>query len=136
MDDDTRPGGRAEAPTLPPDDELVESFMQKRWRCPWCRRSYSKRASILGHMAACLRRPRLRTCASCKHDERGDMYEGYPSYCALDLRGEERIRFDCPSWERPSWATGPMEPPRPDEEAEAGRRAHEGLLLIRAEAVL
>ena len=109
------------------DEALVESFLQRRYRCPWCHRSYSKKSSILGHMGGCLRRPRLRTCASCEHEA---LMDGF--YCRLGIRDDsEQIRFDCESWQRRDPSVGPMEPPRSQREAEEGRERAAALSVYR-----
>lgn len=40
-------------------------FMQRRWKCPHCSRSRTRRTAIEEHIARCWRNPDNRTCKTC-----------------------------------------------------------------------
>ena len=48
-------------------DTLIE-FTTTRWRCPACRRSYSRKSVATQHQAVCQRDPANRSCRTCAHD--------------------------------------------------------------------
>lgn len=48
----------------------VEAVTVTRWRCPWCRWSWSKRAAASAHAGWCARNPASRACSTCRHFRR------------------------------------------------------------------
>ena len=68
------------------NDEL-EVFVQTRWRCPACRRSYSRRGTAVNHQAVCARDPDNRSCRTCVHNP-------YPDYDYSDQCEAGEMPFD------------------------------------------
>lgn len=46
--------------------DLIE-YVATRWRCPHCRRSYTRRGTALAHEAQCWESPEYRHCRGCAH---------------------------------------------------------------------
>lgn len=69
--------GQLESCVPLPEPEL---FLQKRWRCPFCRKSLSKRERMYSHMGTCWRNPQMAACGSCVH------YDYTNRDCAKNLR--------------------------------------------------
>lgn len=53
-----------------------------RYRCPFCRRSHSRRDGIRGHIKGCWHNPAARACGTCRHR---DVYEDDDFECAAGL---------------------------------------------------
>jgi hypothetical protein len=87
-----------------------------RFRCPFCRRSSSRKAGIRLHITRCWRNPAARACGSCRHyipAEGGGRMIGDPGTdlgCAIgcethetdpdaDGDGIKRTVRGCPGWE-------------------------------------
>lgn len=47
------------------DVTAPEPFQTTRYRCPWCRRSWSARAAAAEHIARCWFNPETRSCKTC-----------------------------------------------------------------------
>ena len=45
----------------------IETFTQRRYRCPFCRRSFASRGYAAKHSADCVRNPVLHGCSTCEH---------------------------------------------------------------------
>jgi hypothetical protein len=63
-------------------DLQIESFLVRRYRCPFCPRTASRPIRIREHAARCWSNPAARGCKTCKHFERD--YEGGES-CGQDV---------------------------------------------------
>ena len=85
---------------------LAEVFIQRRYRCPSCRKSWSSRTRADRHIAdGCHRDLSVRACSTCKHDNRGENdYPPSPAGCDLGVRPEhEHIIRNCEKWEAKRW---------------------------------
>lgn len=83
----------------------LEVFTQKRYRCPFCRRSWSRRPVAQGHVTDCPRDPERASCLTCTHlapaeaPEHDTGYAGCPQWCRLGYDFEEpRHVRACPGW--------------------------------------
>ena len=83
-----------------------------RWKCDWCGRTTSRKASTKRHEETCFSNPARRACKTCKHDFKGVIDdESNDCYCELDFGKPEdeclreynsaklTCRADCPAWE-------------------------------------
>lgn len=93
----------------------VELFTQTRYRCPACRRSWSKQSVARKHIEdGCYKDPANRGCGTCVHyefvDAEPEVGLGWHHECAKDgeLFGQgdewgnlprEDFASDCPLWE-------------------------------------
>lgn len=106
----------------------AESFLALRWKCPFCRRSWSSKARANAHVSVCWLDPENRTCKTCVHHvpaetgycgaRAGCQCQNIEEHClagvdmterVLYLDGEEpgppkertetRVQVLCPSWE-------------------------------------
>lgn len=62
--------------------EPLITYQVWRYRCPHCRRSWSKPGPTLAHASRCWYDPRLHGCKTCRHRDVG--YEG-GDFCAVDV---------------------------------------------------
>lgn len=78
----------------------LEVFVQTRYRCPICRRSYSRRGTAVNHQAQCWLDPENKACRTCAHF---NPRACFAETCSSD--GEPLDSFTgkwvigCPSWE-------------------------------------
>lgn len=78
----------------------------KRWLCPYCRRSHSKKPAAIGHATRCWSNPDTRTCRTCVHFDTVDSdpdtgYQGF-LWCHAQntqLPVESTPVLNCPLWE-------------------------------------
>lgn len=81
----------------------------KRYRCAWCPKSWSRRATTVAHMKICWSDPAKKSCRTCAHFERARPTTRFDPYeppdesvdeCALDVELPERAPVvGCPLWE-------------------------------------
>ena len=77
-----------------------------RFKCPTCRKSWSKRARAVEHAAKCWYSPANKTCKSCKHFEvaESEPEVGFEGYLYCDAKNAE-LAYEvvpvvaCPLWE-------------------------------------
>jgi hypothetical protein len=74
-----------------------------RYACPVCRRTHSKRAGCVAHIARCWRNPDAHACKTCSHyvpSEAGPYPEhpGWDEQCGLDIDLTGGIKVGCPAW--------------------------------------
>jgi hypothetical protein len=91
------------------DEPVV--LVVRRFKCPHCDRSWSRKSSALGHMKTCWRNPNNRSCMTCTHRIEPDSELGYDTLedcgAGVDLprnpnsdRGFLAILpLHCPKWE-------------------------------------
>ena len=81
----------------------VEGFVQRRCRCPTCRKSWSSKTTATRHIEeGCHRDLAVRACSTCRHDFRADGHND--NGCDLDARPEgEHIVRNCDRWEAKRW---------------------------------
>lgn len=83
----------------------IEVFIQRRYRCPHCRKSWASVTRARRHIEeGCWSDVRIRTCKTCKHDVRevigSPMFgPGSPGHCLIDARDVEEWIRECPMWE-------------------------------------
>jgi len=86
-------------------EALIERTV-RRFACPYCRRSWSKRWTAACHLLTCRRRPETRSCQTCEHYcPAGDigLVTYAPEGCAQGLQTVDpttgRHRINCACWE-------------------------------------
>lgn len=68
-----------------------------RWRCPTCRKSWSKKPLTQKHIDfGCVHDPEVRACMTCKHFDEGHSFPG----CDKGLTITSPIPRRCSMWER------------------------------------
>jgi hypothetical protein len=90
----------------------VEVFLQRRFRCPHCRRSWTSKKRATEHVAVCWHDPARQACKTCRHHHEGSHGSHWeppePEYCAVDAaqdddEGNYVIATNCPVWEPYPW---------------------------------
>lgn len=107
----TRPDGSA----VP-----VEVFSQERYRCPACRKSWSKKTTAKAHVeGGCWRDPANKSCRTCEHHlvELGEPEVGIPASESCLVSDN----FDWPDYPVGCADWGPNAQSRQDETPEDGR---------------
>jgi hypothetical protein len=84
-----------------------------RYRCPFCARSRSRRATTTAHIARCWHNPETRSCLTCEHHDAGGDACGCEPGCnwgapgpvppscgvGLDLGENSQPVSNCPQWQ-------------------------------------
>ena len=75
----------------------------KRYQCPHCSRTHSKKAAATAHIARCWRNPDTKSCKTCRHltpPEEGPYPEhpGWPEQCDVKRSLTNGLRTGCPLW--------------------------------------
>ena len=93
-----------------------EPFQTTRYRCTWCRRSWSAKKACADHIARCWLNPENRSCKTCMHFEPAYHGDGWTESSTdekcragvelmrdveLDIEYDRAILpLHCPKWER------------------------------------
>lgn len=96
---------------LCPDGEVHEgdepvaavAVLVRRFQCPFCRRTRSRRPAAEAHIARCWVNPGARSCKTCSHYDPGGPADnqdpGSPEGCAAGLDLRTGLRTGCPKWQ-------------------------------------
>jgi hypothetical protein len=93
-----------------------EPFQTTRYRCKWCRRSWSAKKAAADHIARCWLNPENRSCKTCdNYEEMSSCDSGYHCGCPLipescrvgiefepheDREGVVMLPLHCPQYTR------------------------------------
>lgn len=91
---------------------IPETIVVSRYRCPYCRRSWSGKKAATDHISRCWRNPSVRSCKTCVHrlEPYSEPEVGWfeDEGCAAGVQvpvvseetGKKVLPLNCPSWKR------------------------------------
>lgn len=81
-------------------------IVQKRHKCPGCKRSYSSKSYATAHVKACQKIEANHGCKTCAlfcpaspQDYLDPMDQGEPAGCSGDFDLKDGLKVNCPAWE-------------------------------------
>ncbi|MFJ8146603.1 hypothetical protein ACIQ6R_16250 [Streptomyces sp. NPDC096048] len=76
-----------------------------RHQCPFCRRTWAKKAAAAAHIARCWQNPNVRACKTCVHYEPPSegpypQHPGWSEDCGAGELLADLPNANCPSWQK------------------------------------